>query len=111
MRHQRDVLLLAGALRTPRTTPHIQHATPLHRRAAPAAAAAAFAEGSLLSAEAALSSDGSVAWGEYVPERQTASNFGKLRIQASARAADEVQLRAMGYLEGWLTAQPIWDHW
>ncbi len=32
------------------------------------------------------------------------------RIQTSARATDELQIRAMGFLEGYLTAVPIWEH-
>jgi len=40
----------------------------------------------------------------------TRSGFGELHLRASAKASDTDQMFAMGYLEGWLTAERVYDH-
>jgi hypothetical protein len=47
---------------------------------------------------------GSLAHGAYLDSAHTKSNFGKLRISTSAQATDLQQMRAAGWLEGYLTA-------
>ena len=40
----------------------------------------------------------------------TRSGFGVLHLHASPKAGDEEQMFAAGYLEGWLTAERVYDH-
>jgi hypothetical protein len=40
----------------------------------------------------------------YVDSAHTAANFGKLRVVTSAEFTDQQQMRAAGWLEGYLTA-------
>ena len=40
----------------------------------------------------------------------TRSGFGELHLHASPKASDTDQMFAMGYLEGWLTAERVFDH-
>lgn len=55
--------------------------------------------------------DDAIAWAEFSPQSKTASNFGRLRLESSGKFADDVQMKAIGYLEGFITAEPIWQHW
>lgn len=52
---------------------------------------------------------GGLAWGSYLDSRHSPSNFGQLRVTTSGQHPDERQLQAAGFLEGYLTAQRIWD--
>jgi hypothetical protein len=47
---------------------------------------------------------GAVAHGVFVDSAYTASNFGQLRVVTSADYTDLHQLKAAGWLEGYLTA-------
>ena len=47
---------------------------------------------------------GAVAWGAFVDSGKTVSNFGKLRIVTDSQSRDDLQMRAAGFLEGYLTA-------
>ncbi|EFN51549.1 hypothetical protein CHLNCDRAFT_140007 [Chlorella variabilis] len=53
--------------------------------------------------------EGGLAWGSYLDSRHSPSNFGQLRVTTSGQHPDERQLQAAGFLEGYLTAQRIWD--
>jgi hypothetical protein len=52
---------------------------------------------------------GGVAWGSYLDSLHARSNFGQLRVSTSGNYSDEDQLFAAGFLEGYLTAERIWD--
>lgn len=54
---------------------------------------------------------GALAQGAYIDSAHTASNFGKLRIRTASGASDIDQARAAGFLEGYLTAARMNDHW
>ena len=45
-----------------------------------------------------------VAWGAYVDSAKTASNFGKLRVKTNSQYDDALQMRAAGFIEGYLSA-------
>ena len=47
---------------------------------------------------------GGAAQGTYEDGSDTVSNFGQLHITTTAGLPDNEQMRAAGYLEGWLTA-------
>ncbi|GAX74564.1 hypothetical protein CEUSTIGMA_g2013.t1 [Chlamydomonas eustigma] len=66
-------------------------------------------EGMRFSSEA--TADNSLAWGSYIDSLKTASNFGKLRIVTSKNYSDSEQMRAAGFLEGWLSAERIYDQY
>eukprot|EP01088_Endostelium_zonatum_P017361 TRINITY_DN508_c1_g1_i1.p1 TRINITY_DN508_c1_g1~~TRINITY_DN508_c1_g1_i1.p1 ORF type:complete len:545 (-),score=115.19 TRINITY_DN508_c1_g1_i1:56-1690(-) len=51
-----------------------------------------------------------VAYGEYVDEIQK-DGWGKLHITTNAQYGDDIQLRAAGILEGYLTADRIYQHY
>eukprot|EP00798_Chlamydomonas_sp_ICE-L_P002443 gene2443-8767_t len=51
-----------------------------------------------------------VAHAVFVDSKFTDSNFGKLRIVTEAGYPDSVQVAAAGYVEGWMTAERIFDH-
>lgn len=53
----------------------------------------------------------SPAIGTYIKASSTKSNFGQLRLTTSSAFPDGLQMRAMGFVEGYLTAQAIADHW
>jgi hypothetical protein len=52
-----------------------------------------------------------LAHGVYVDSGVTASNFGKLRIRTLPTAPDAEQAHAAGWLEGYMTAARMHDHW
>ncbi len=54
---------------------------------------------------------GGVAWGSYYDGRHSKSNFGQLRVSTSRAYDDSTQLFAAGFLEGYLTAERIYDNW
>ncbi|KAL4431400.1 hypothetical protein ABPG75_006656 [Micractinium tetrahymenae] len=54
---------------------------------------------------------GGIAWGSYLDGLHARSNFGQLRVTTSGEHTDADQLYAAGFLEGYLTAQRIWDNW
>ena len=59
----------------------------------------------ILLAEAACTLAGdAIAWGAYTDAALTPSNFGQLHVFTSEQAPDELQMRAAGFLEGWLSA-------
>lgn len=60
---------------------------------------------------APLSLAGGIAWGSYLDGLHARSNFGQLRVTTSGEHPDADQLYAAGFLEGYLTANRIWDNW
>ena len=48
--------------------------------------------------------EGSIAWGAYVDSLKTKSNFGKLRVVTNGTWGDTAQMRAAGFIEGYLSA-------
>jgi hypothetical protein len=71
---------------------------------------------------------GALAHGAFVDARHTKSNFGKLRLVTGSaddarqrrrphpprprpHSADRAEVFASGWLEGWMTAERIYDHW
>ena len=53
---------------------------------------------------------GGVAWGSFLDGAHTRSNFGQLRVATSGAYADADQLFAAGFLEGFLTAERVYDN-
>lgn len=53
---------------------------------------------------------GALCTGSFIDSVHTRSGFGHLHLHASRKASDAEQMFAMGYLEGWLTAERIYDH-
>ena len=51
-----------------------------------------------------------MAQGVFVDSAHTASNFGQLRVVTSGQHSDLQQMRAAGWMEGYLTAARINDH-
>lgn len=52
---------------------------------------------------------GAIATASFVDPSQTDSNFGKLRVSTFPQFPDELQASAAGFLEGWLSAERIFD--
>ncbi|KAK9807611.1 hypothetical protein WJX72_004015 [[Myrmecia] bisecta] len=52
-----------------------------------------------------------VASGSYIDAVHTVSNFGQLRVSTAAAFDDAEQMYAAGYLEGWLSAERIYDYY
>lgn len=52
-----------------------------------------------------------MACGSFSPGNSHASNFGQLRVTTHGPWSDSLQMQAAGYLEGYLTAGEIFDHW
>ncbi|KAJ9507556.1 hypothetical protein QJQ45_019367 [Haematococcus lacustris] len=52
----------------------------------------------------------SIAWGSYLDATHSTSGMGHLTINTSAVFPDSEQLKAAGFLEGWLTAERIHQH-
>ena len=53
---------------------------------------------------------GALCTGSFTDSRHTRSGFGELHLRAGRKASDAEQMFALGYLEGWLTAERIYDH-
>ena len=53
---------------------------------------------------------GALCTGSFVDSVHTRSGFGELHLHASSKASDTDQMFAMGYLEGWLAAERVYDH-
>ena len=54
---------------------------------------------------------GALCTGSFTDSVHTRSGFGVLHLHASPKASDAEQMFAMGYLEGWLTAERVYDHY
>ncbi|KAI3424367.1 hypothetical protein D9Q98_009920 [Chlorella vulgaris] len=54
---------------------------------------------------------GGIAWGSYQDSMHSKSNFGQLRVSTSGVYGDAEQLAAAGFLEGYLTAERVWDNY
>lgn len=54
---------------------------------------------------------GAPAYANYSHYSNHPSGFGQLRVQTSPQFSNEVQLQAAGFVEGYLTAPQIFDHW
>ena len=52
-----------------------------------------------------------MAWGSFLDGAHTRSNFGQLRLATSGAYPDADQLFAAGFLEGFLTAERIYDNY
>ncbi len=53
---------------------------------------------------------GALCTGSFIDSVHTRSGFGELHLRASPKASDTDQMFAVGYLEGWLTAERVYDH-
>ncbi len=53
---------------------------------------------------------GALCTGRFTDSVHTRSGFGVLHLHASPKASDADQMFAIGYLEGWLTAERVYDH-
>ncbi|KAG1665434.1 hypothetical protein FOA52_005776 [Chlamydomonas sp. UWO 241] len=53
---------------------------------------------------------GLLADGDFSPPEAHKSGFGQLRIRTLPGRPDKLSARAAGFLEGWLTAEAIFDH-
>jgi hypothetical protein len=51
------------------------------------------------------------AYANYSHFSQHTSGFGQLRVQTSSSFSNSVQMQAAGFVEGYLTAAQIADHW
>lgn len=51
------------------------------------------------------------AYANYSHFSQHASGFGQLRVETSPHFSNSVQMQAAGFVEGYLTALQINDHW
>lgn len=55
--------------------------------------------------------DGLIAEGSFSDGSLHKSNFGQLRIKTLQGRDDTLQMKAAGFLEGYLTAERLFDHW
>lgn len=51
------------------------------------------------------------AYASYSHYSNHQSGFGQLRVQTSPAFSNKVQMQAAGFIEGYLTAPQIFDHW
>jgi hypothetical protein len=51
------------------------------------------------------------AYANYSHYSQHSSGFGQLRVETSSQFSNSVQMQAAGFVEGYLTALQINDHW
>eukprot|EP00879_Flechtneria_rotunda_P009863 GHRR01010315.1.p1 GENE.GHRR01010315.1~~GHRR01010315.1.p1 ORF type:complete len:548 (+),score=138.18 GHRR01010315.1:757-2400(+) len=54
---------------------------------------------------------GAPAYANYSHASNHPSGFGQLRVKTDASYSNEVQMAAAGFVEGYLTAPQIFDHW
>ena len=51
------------------------------------------------------------AYANYSHYSNHASGFGQLRVQTDSKYSSEIQMQSAGFVEGYLTAPQIADHW
>lgn len=67
-------------------------------------------DGSQMSFSAHRPAGAAPAYANYSAASSHASGFGQLRVSTSPRFSNSVQMRAAGFVEGYLTAAQIADH-
>lgn len=51
------------------------------------------------------------AYAKYSHASNHASGFGQLRVQTNPQYSNKLQMQGAGFVEGYLTAPEIFDHW
>lgn len=51
------------------------------------------------------------AYANYSHASNHPSGFGQLRVQTNPEYSNKVQMQGAGFIEGYLTAAQIFDHW